>query len=60
MAAKPTISNIPVVVLASFTLLTVIAVHIKAGMESLGASVPMLVLLAVYIRQRILVSFRND
>jgi hypothetical protein len=60
MAAKPIISDIPVVVLASFTLLTVIATYVRAGIESLGASVPMLVLLAVYIRQRILVSFRND
>jgi len=58
MATKPLISNIPVVVLASFTLLTVIAIYIRTGMESLGASVPMLVLLAVYAIQRIL-TFRR-
>lgn len=59
MVSRHLTENIPVIVLSCFTILTVVAVYIRAGIEALGASVPMLVFLAVYIVQRILKTLRT-
>jgi hypothetical protein len=46
------VDHIPLFVLASFTLLAVVAIFVRAGAAALPPSIPMLVLLAITVVDR--------